>query len=429
MNPKARTTALFLFLLISRGLLAQTQANDLNLMTMNTYCFPPWKVTLLKKLGIVDLVSGVDTPIPERIRRIAAFARQKNPDVVFFQELWGKDNKEEMIRNLQPTFKYVFWNDQIKPKYVSYLDDGLLIASRRIPFMERHIEYRDREGDEDAGLTRGGAHKGALIIGVYDGKGKAILMVDTHLQSGTNPEAVLVRTRQIAQVCRELKKIQDEDPRTRDAQIIFAGDVNDPVSWRGDNKRLVNRTRQMTEVFRKEGFPINNDWLIDYLVKKYKPDDVAEIFELERRAVFKTATGAEGYEIAANGGKAYAVSRLSAPKASLGVGTAAPEPDDAVAGRLNGNDSRWTFFPDATDPIGNQILDHVYVLNSRSEVKNFRVFREECLGDAPGLGTYHKDPKDLKPGEVFPWEGRTIHFNGKKAISDHAAIMVTISGK
>ena len=83
----------------------------------------------------------------------------------------------------------------------------------------------------------------------------------------------------------------------------------------------------------------------------------------------------------------------------------------------------------ARKSIGNQILDHVYVLNSKSVVKNFRVFRAECLGDAPGLGTYHKDKKDLKKDEVYPWEGRTIHFNGKKAISDHAAIMVTISPK
>lgn len=423
MVPQKILTTMILALALGLGQPGWPQANKLELLSLNTYCFPHIQRSLLKFFTKQDLVAGVDTPIDDRIDRIAAFARDRNPDVFFCQELWGPDNKARMRDKLRSRFQYIYWNltnESIDP---TCMDDGLLVASQREPFVKRFIIYKDKAGDENGGFFQGSAQKGAIIIGVWDARGKAILLVNTHLQSGTSPEEVKARMKQLEQVAATLNAIQQEYPKTRDAQIILAGDFNDPISWRADEKRLVDRTRQMQDVLKKAGYPVTNNWLMTFLINKYQPKDIAEIHEIDRKGYIKAPNGTVNYEIAKNGDQPYHVSRVM-PHANAGAGVApgsqAPNPDIEVAGRLNGNDHRWSFLPEATDPIGNQILDHVYVLDSRSDVRNFRVYRAECLGDRPGLGVIPEGQR---------WAGRPIHFNGKEAIADHAAIQVAIFGK
>lgn len=420
---------LLLTLLVLLGLPVRAQGTELRLMSLNTYCFPEGKRDLVKFLRIADLTAGIDTSISQRIDRIADLAADKNAEVVFFQELWGASNKNRMIAKLQPKFKFVFWNDENAPKDPSYMDDGLLIASQRIPFLEHKLIYRDRVGDENAGFLKGGAQKGAIMIGVYDRSGKAILLVNTHMQSGTGTLDIETKGKQVKQLADEIRSMQEIDPRLRNAQIIIGGDFNEPVGWREGERRLVDRSKWLTDAFNAAGVPVLNNQLIKRLISVYRPNSIVEVHELKKQGLFKDGREQPLYELGPadsyldeNG---YPRDHFKVIKTYAGDGPAGPvgskasRGDEKVLGQLLGNDRLWSFFQDATDPIGRQVLDFFLVDDGRSVIKDYKVLRFEVLGDSSYLGNYTE-------GRL---KGEPLHYNSRVALSDHAAILATISAK
>ena len=368
----------------------------------------------------------MDTPPDARIAKIARLTIENNSDVAFYQELWGKWNKQKMIEGLKPAYKYILWNENNTPgaKNMTELDDGIMIASKRPPFFTKEIIFSDRTGDEDNGI-RGSAKKGALFMGICDAAGKPILLITSHLQSGTSMGELEVRMKQCAQIAEMIKTIYQEFPSTQDGQIIMAGDFNDPVGWRefaGDAKypkevsRIVDRTKQLTDVFRLKGIPLSNDWLIKRMAATYHAEEILEVFQQEGAGVIKDGKGAFKYTVHVKPG----LDKAKAPAGSYAVvesakgprrGSDAPVCDTDMVGQLNGGDFRWRLFPEATDPDRIQILDHIFILEERTVVKQWVVDRKRFLGD-----------RDQFTGQVK-------HLDSKTALADHAAILATLSGR
>jgi len=411
------------------------QADDLSLMSVNSYCFPAAQVELAKKLGKLDLHAGVETHPNVRIDRLARLASESNADIVCFQELWGEDNKRRMIMNLKSSFKHCYWNEAISPSPVNpgAIDDGLMIASRRPPYFTKAIVFSDRTGAENDGI-RSSAKKGALFMGVCDAEGRPILVITTHMQAGGAWEEVDVRLKQCAQIAATIKSLYHEFPSTQGAQIILVGDVNELVGWRNwagdaewpkETNRIVDRTKQLTEVFRLAGIPLSNDWLIKKMAAKYRAEEIVEVFQRDAAAVIRDGRGTFKYTIRVKPG----LDRTRAPNGSYAivesarraeVGSTATNADMDLVGYANGKDHRWGVIPEGTEPDSLFILDHVFILENRSAIKTWTVDRARFLGDRPNLGVY--------PQGVH-FAGRPLHKDPRTALTDHAAVLVTISGK
>ncbi len=373
-------------LALLQALPALAQANDIKLMTINCYCFPTGKTSLLKgltsignflapavgkKVDVVDLQKGIQKEAPQRIDEIAAQILRNSPDVIFFQELWGDDNKNRMIDRLSANYKYNYWNDKNRHG-VTELDDGLLIMSRWVPYHTACLQYEHTYDDEKH------ANKGALLMALYNPQNGFITLVNTHMQSGTDNEACATKEAQIREIGEWVRGLKRKDWRIANSDFIVGGDFNEPFCLQADKGQIIDRTAYLTRVYNQEGMPLNNLQMRDWLCNHYKINKVVEVDQIRRGGAI-LAKGQPGAEM------------LSA--------------EDPVAGRFNGGSGgQWTYWAVASEPTGWQVLDHFFMNPARCKMKSFIVLRSEFLGDR-------------RPD---------VAFDPYKAISDHAALVMVV---
>lgn len=365
-------------------------ANEFELLTLNTYCFPIGTTDALgkvktiaeffsKKAGekIPNLQSGITKPVPQRIGEIARFVEKQGTDVVLFQELWSDANKEMMVRNLCGAYPYGFYVPSEVPVYsMVKMDDGLLILSRT-PFLRvMKITYSDGIDDEKL------ANKGALLVGLRDRRGEPMLIVNSHLQSGTSMESIKVRQKQMGAMASAIREMIARTPDLRNCRIVVGGDLNEPLGYIQDPGYLTDRTAYLVQELQAAGVMVSNDAMVKQEARKLGVKEIITVNELardlDRKGIVRDLDLNE--------------------KRSLDMKAKEGE----IAAR-NGQ-FRTQVNPDATDPDATQILDHVF-LDNRTKLKAFKVFREEILGGAGKL------------------EGSNLPPN---AISDHAAFKVTL---
>ncbi|NTV74574.1 MAG: hypothetical protein HGA66_10245 [Holophaga sp.] len=360
---------------------------EFQILTLNAYCFPRATVDTLRALRTIgswftakagetvpDLQAGITKGARQRIREMAGFVRMKDPDVAFFQELWSDENKIAMIQELCATHPYCLYIPRQVPLVsMARLDDGILIVSKTPFAFSASITYRDHSGEENM------ARKGALFVGMKDREGNPLLLVNTHLQSGTPPEEVQIRRKQMLAVAREIGVLKGKMPAFRDARVVVGGDLNEPTMWNPELKHLVDRSDSLARALQEGGVDVTNDQLLKQAALRLGAGEIITVNEMQRASTIR--------DLDMN------------PKRMAGVDLAIYA---ARAGSWIGKP-----FPEATDPASYQILDHLF-LDRRLQLKSFQVFRQEILG-APGA---------LK-GSSLP----------TGAISDHAAFMVTLGRK
>jgi endonuclease/exonuclease/phosphatase family metal-dependent hydrolase len=378
-------------LLLGAGLLLGVSARaaaDFKVMSLNCYAFPAGSRAALKKVTgalaklrlvekEVDLTAGIDQPIHQRVRKNARFFLGQKPDVVCCQELWKEENKKIMIHELHGHYPHAFYNhafykNRLKAHNPAQMDDGLLIASRVRPFFHDTLTYSDKAGDEQR------AEKGALLVGLTE-HGSTWLVVDTHLQAGTEPGDLAIKDKQIRQLGRRILDDQARQPRLKHARVVVIGDFNEPITWRQARGQLVNRTQWMADAFRQAGLDLDNRQEVDQLLRKYQIRQEEDIYELQGKGILKDAQGRQ-------------------------TGTTTSSQDPLVRQFNDNKIWGWSYWEDATEPTGLQILDTAF-LSPACQLRSLKTYRKEILGDQPSG----------KP------------YDSRAATSDHAAIMLTFA--
>lgn len=365
-------------------------ANEFEILTLNTYCFPVGTTDALGKVKTIaeffsrkagekipNLQSGITKPVPQRIGEIARFVERQGTDVAMFQELWSDANKEMLIENLCGAYPYGFYVPSEVPVYsMVKMDDGLLILSKT-PFL-RVMKVTFADGIDDEKL----ANKGALLVGLRDRRGEPMLVVNSHLQSGTSLDSIRVRQKQMGAIANAIKEMIARTPDLRNCRIVVGGDLNEPLGYIQDPGYLTDRTDYLARELQAAGVMVSNDQMVLQEARKLGVKEIITVNEL-----------------ANSPGRKGIVRDLDLnEKRSLDMFA----PEGGIAAR-NGQ-FRTQVNPDATDPDATQILDHVF-LDNRTKLKAFKVFREEILGGAGKL-----QGSNLPPA----------------AISDHAAFKVTL---
>jgi len=352
-------------------------AKTYTLVSLNCYGFPEKTRDLVKFFAKRDLASGINHSIGARIPMIAKFIATLKPDIVCFQELWGEQNKRAMMQQLGNVYQYTYNKLLYHQMHITKLDDGLMVCTLRHAFKDEWLTFKISR-DEDAL-----AMKGFLIIALhnfqFDAVGNAkdhpLLVVDTHMQSGTNLADVEVKRDQVKQIAEELVNLRKSDSRLNAANLVLCGDWNEPITYLKNESRIYDRTRWILDLFNSFGFNLSNDQRLQELRREYKLDTIAEIHELDKVGRLQVA-----------GGQRKPLT----------------EHLDAI-GQFRSSWG-WDYWPASTDPDGKQILDHVFVEDNHLRLKNYRVFRKEILG-----GT-----------------GLDKLYDPAKAMSDHAAIAVEL---
>ena len=357
------------------------------LFTANCYCFDEAQTRALKnitwigshfssKVKVVDLQRGIQKNTGTRRREIAQQVVKSGADVAFFQEVWNADNKVDMLKLLQSQYKYCYMTNKIKNSKLE-TDDGLFIVSKWPPFFMDGMEFDPSKKYDDEEH----AHKGALIMGIYHPSGGFILLVNTHLQSGTDDESCSVRQDQITEIVEWIRKLRKTDWRIENATVIVGGDLNDPITIQKGNRALFDRTGYQVKQFNDLGININNDQTIAMLVKKYDLKEIWESDQQHRQVRIRTVGGGARF---------------------LG------DPHNQHAGRFGGHkESGWDYFPEASEPSGVQLLDHLFLDPSKVRLDKFTVMRSTFLGD-----------KAHDPGAPYaPYA----------AISDHAGVLFELT--
>jgi endonuclease/exonuclease/phosphatase family metal-dependent hydrolase len=376
----------------------------LTIMTLNTYTFSKGlskalEIFLRKEGG---LVPGITKSINQRIDEIAHLVKQENPDVVVFQELWGIDNKKRMLKDLGckdiPFFSIVMkdkFNCPTPTQYTynfldssiftaSFVDSGLMIASKFPIVWAKRIVFPDSLSDEKM------AKKGALLVRIEDRMGKAVFIVNSHLQSGAAHEYIILRNREMLQIGYELAKaIRESGLGPKDYRIIILGDFNDPIKFIADKKLLTDRTTFMIKALKSKGINVSNDQVTSFLANKLGAQKILDIDEFENQIALKLPLGQE--------------KELDSS-----------DPDYRYLQSASGNPAQGGYFRYASDNPGIQLLDHIF-LDDNSRLLNYRVLRNEVL----------KDPEL----PVAPDQTPAKTYDPKTAISDHAAVMVEIADK
>lgn len=404
-SPK-NSALTFLFTLLFSAEIHSAQ-QPLTIMTLNTYAWPEKINEATKQLLKNQLASGITKPIGKRVDEMGSFIKQKNPDIVVFQELWGINNKKRMIKALGCTkgfpfinqerfdcengaqYRYHFMDDTSNLDYVktkSLVDSGLLISSKFPIAWHKRIVFPEKLGEEKY------ANKGALLVLVEGPNKKPIFIVDSHLQSGLDLEEIRVRDRQMHQIARELAQAI-RNSKLEDYRVLILGDFNDPIKYSYNDKRLIDRTSYMIDALRSEGINVSNEQVKNILIKDLGAQEVVHVNELKREGtVFSTTTGEKLRSLDNN---------------------------DPLVQRLSGAYIEGSYFKFATDNGGNQLLDQIFI-DDRSKLLNYQVFRKEVLSD-PGIGGISSGSR---------WDGKEAiqkTYNPDTALSDHAAVMATIS--
>ena len=362
---------------------AQGAAVAFKLFTANCYCFDEDQTRNLKYWTTIkhffkpshpvqDLQVGIQKNTGKRRREIATEVIKSNADVAMFQEVWNDKNKTDMLNLLQKKYKYCFVSSRIKKTWTE-TDDGLFIVSKWPPFFAEGMEF-DKDQRFEAEEY---AHKGVLAMGLYHPNGGFILVVNTHLQSGTEDIACAIRQHQIGEVVKWLRQLMATDWRIANATIIFGGDLNDPITMLKQNHELFDRTYYQVKHFNDLGININNDQILTMLARKYHLKQIWGIDQQHHELRIQTVGGG---------------SRVMTDSSS------------GHSGVLRGEkEMGWTKFPEASDPSGVQLLDHLFVDPAKVKIVKFTVMREDFLGD---LGIDPEEPMN-------PWE----------VISDHAGVL------
>ena len=428
----------------------------------NCYAFPTKITSFLRGTSKVfgheiNLVSGIDKSIEQRIIDIAKLVLEKDPDVVGFQELWKNDNKALMERSLKPRYPHIYWISMSRfeelrigksvGKFLETLftdpaklgesetymelnplkmDSGLFLASKFPLLKSAYITYRDKAGDEV------NANKGALAVLFKDRRNNPVLLALTHLQSWRDLEYVKIRHKQIRQLGEFLsskdvqrtwalsvapsRTIQVQWPGSgpvqdvaigkevvnlwniKDLTTVIVGDFNDPITYEKDSRRLIDRITCFTGTLQKTGVHVFSTDLIAMLNKKLDIQEYVAIDEPDDMAIVTQRVGT-------NKAHTYVIKNAAAMGKKLGATNSLY----GVLGRFyDTKDGKvlWSYFKDTTDAKGIQLLDPVLV-DAKSFISKYDVLRKEVLGDQ---------------GEAKP-------YDPKVALSDHAHIMVEIQTK
>jgi endonuclease/exonuclease/phosphatase family metal-dependent hydrolase len=140
---------------------------------LNCYCFPDERRFNFLKWWGFDIHERVTLKPKERIYNIAQYIKKYNPDIICFQELWGKKNKYHMIRHFN---EYSYIRDSSTGRFGGIgVDSGLLTLSK-IPFVENIITVFPVRGKYENQL----ANKGALAS-MFKVSKRNFLVVNTHL--------------------------------------------------------------------------------------------------------------------------------------------------------------------------------------------------------------------------------------------------------
>jgi len=428
----------------------------------NCYAFPTKITSFLRGTSKVfgheiNLVSGIDKSIEQRIVDIAKLVLEKDPDVVVFEELWKNDNKILMEKSLKSRYPYIYWiamsrSEELQVgksagKFLKTLftnpgklgesetymelnplkmDSGLFLASKFPLLKSAYITYKDKAGDEI------NANKGALVVLFRDRRNNPVLLALTHLQSWRDLEYVKIRHKQIRQLgeflsSKEVQRtwaltvapsrtIQMQLPGSgpvqdiaigkevvnlwniKDLTTVIVGDFNDPITYEQDTHRLIDRITCFTGTLRKTGVHVFSTDLITMLNNKL---GIQEYVAIDEPADIATVTEPVGTRKA----RTYTIKNAAAMGKKLGATNSLY----AVLGRFyDTKDGKvlWSYFKDTTDAKGIQLLDPVLV-DAKSVISQYDVLRKEILGDQ---------------GEAKP-------YDPKVALSDHAHIMVKIQIK
>jgi hypothetical protein len=344
-------------------------------------------------------------------------------------------------------FKTLFTDPEKLGKSETYMelnplkmDSGLFLASKFPLLKSAYITYKDKAGDEV------NARKGALIVLFRDRRNNPVLLALTHLQSWRDLKYVKIRHKQIRQLgtflsSKEVQRtwastvapsgtIQMQFPGIgsqnvaigkelvnlwdiKDLTTVIVGDFNDPITYEKDQHRLIDRITCFTNTLRETGVHVFSTDLITMLnnkldIQEYvaidEPDDMATVTQhvgtnKAHTYIIKNASAIKRKKDLAAINSLYRVLKEQAVTNSL----------YKVLGRFyDTKDGKvlWSYFKDATDAKGIQLLDPV-LMDAKSAITKYDVLRKEILGDQ---------------GEAKP-------YDPKVALSDHAHIMVEIQTK
>ena len=94
-----------------------------------------------------------------------------------------------LLKRLSATYPYRAYNESFTPgRFLVGMDSGLLILSKLPINRHSHYTYAQAVGDEKF------AAKGCLLAECLDHNDQPIVVVTTHLQSGSSPGAAQVRS-------------------------------------------------------------------------------------------------------------------------------------------------------------------------------------------------------------------------------------------
>lgn len=172
-----------------------SEVKETNLPTLMTFnvCMLP---------GALPVLFGGVRPARERLDELASFILEKDPDILFLQEM-----SFESALSLWGTIKgrYIKGFSRIDPMSWLTLDTGLFIATK-VPLIKEPFFI--------SLPTKGRIRRGAFCIETKD----QVFFV-THLESGTSEKDSKMREKQIEKILIEMKKI-------RDKPVILLGDLN-----------------------------------------------------------------------------------------------------------------------------------------------------------------------------------------------------------
>lgn len=173
-------------------------ARELKLLTWNTFMIPkPFK----------------NSRQSERRQAIARELQKTDYDVIVLQEAFMDSFKTTVKSALKTTHPYVYWPKKVRGIFKIF-DSGVMVLSKT-PLHQVDKTYYTSCTTFDCY-----ASKGAIMLET-NLAGQEIQLVVTHMQSGQNPTATRVRSKQLQQI----KKMMQRNQRPGVPQLL-AGDLN-----------------------------------------------------------------------------------------------------------------------------------------------------------------------------------------------------------
>lgn len=196
-----KKTISLLLILISLNIKAQTQADDLKILSWNIYMLP----------GITNLSKDIKKSDKRgRATEIAEMANKSNYDIIVFQEAFFGPARKVLSNNIKEAFPYQY--GPFNPSKASLkTSSGIFIVSK-IPLKVLDIvKYKACNG-ADCFAKKGAA----LLEGYY--KGKRFQILGTHLNAG-GPQWIRIEQ------YKQIRKLLDEFKLLNVPQIV-CGDMN-----------------------------------------------------------------------------------------------------------------------------------------------------------------------------------------------------------